>query len=428
MGVDAFEILVVLGLILLNGVFSMSEMALVSSKKVRLEAGVKAGARGAKAALELYSSPTRFLSTVQIGITLIGLLTGIYSGESLTSDLKISLAQIPWVQPMANELAVTIVLISITFCSLVLGELIPKRIGLRNPEGISRVMAPFMKVLSSITFPFVWVLTHTSDFLLALFNLKASKAVNITEEEIKAIIKEGTLGGEIQKIEQDIVERVFALGDRKIASLMTTRSDLTFINLNDDFDVIRETVNSDLHRIYPVYDADKDAILGVVLLRDLFIGIQSDAFSIRSCVKPAHYLAESTSAYKALEVFKATKEHYAFVSNEYGLVLGIVTMDDILKALVGDVSEFNQEDYAFYKRQGDSWLVEGQYPMPEFLKRFEIENKSGLDTINTLAGLVLRELNHIPRVGEKIVWRGLEIEVVDMDNIKIDKLLVTRKR
>lgn len=426
MSSDAFEILVILGLILINGVFSMSEMALVSSKKVRLEAAAKSGMKGAKAALNLYLSPTYFLSTVQIGITLIGLLTGIFSGENLTNDLERYLEEFPAVAAIADELAIAIVLLSVTFCTLVLGELIPKRIGLSNPEGISRVMAPFMKILSKITFPFVWILTKTSDIILTILNLKKTKENNITEEEIKAIIQEGTQGGEVQKIEQAIVERVFALGDRKITSLMTNRSDLVFINANDSMTTIRETVKDDLHRIYPVYEKDKDRILGIITLKDLYIGTQIEEFDMRKHLKSANYLDQFTSAYKALENFKTSGVHYSLVTNEYGLVLGIITMDDILKALVGDVSEFYREDFPLAQRDDGSWLMDGQYPIAEFLLHFEINKTEELDEINTLAGLILNQLKRIPKTGEKVKWQGFQLEVLDMDGVKIDKVLVKR--
>jgi len=425
---DVIEILTILGLILLNGIFSMSEMALVSSKKIRLESAVKSGAKGAKAALSLYQSPTYFLSTVQIGITLIGLLTGIFSGENITNDLEAYLVQFEFLRPVADGLAITIVLICVTFCSLVLGELIPKRLGLSNPEKISRVMAPVMKVISSITFPFVWILTKTSDIILTILNLKHTDQSKITEEEVKAIIAEGAQGGEIQKIEQDIMERVFALGDRKISSLMTTRKDVKFLNVEASRAAILDTVNQDMHRIYPIYETDKDNILGVVSLKDIYKGIQSDGFDIRSYIKPAHYLDESTSAYMALERFKSTKVHYALVTNEYGLVLGIVTMDDVLKALVGDVSEFYTEDYPLTQRADGTWLVDGQYPLSEFARHFEIEKFNDLgEEVNTVGGVMLKQLKHIPRAGEKVQWKGLVFEVLDMDNIQIDKILVSRK-
>jgi len=418
------ELLIILMLILLNGVFAMSEIALVSSKKVRLEAAAKSGKKGAATALKLSLAPNRFLSTVQIGITLIGLLTGIYSGENITNTLEAYLVQFEPVKEIADGLAVTIVLVAITFSSLLLGELIPKRIGLANPERIARFVAPLMKFLSTITHPFVWILTNTSDIILKILNIDTSKKNKITEEEIKAIIQEGTQGGEIQKIEQDIVERVFMLGDRKINSLMTNRTDLTFININNDFKLVRDTINKDLHRIYPVVENDKDNILGVVMLKDLFVAFQSDNFNLRNYLKPAQYLTESTSAYKALEKFKTSRVNYSLVTNEYGLVIGIITINDILQALVGDVSEFYMDDYQLSQREDGSWLVDGQYPISEFMRQFDIDYINKASNISTVAGVVLWELNHIPKIGEKIVWNGLELEVLDMDNIKIDKILV----
>jgi putative hemolysin len=418
------ELLIILMLILLNGVFAMSEIALVSSKKVRLEAAAKSGKKGAATALKLSLAPNRFLSTVQIGITLIGLLTGIYSGENITNTLEAYLVQFEPVKEIADGLAVTIVLVAITFSSLLLGELIPKRIGLANPERIARFVAPLMKFLSTITHPFVWILTNTSDIILKILNIDTSKKNKITEEEIKAIIQEGTQGGEIQKIEQDIVERVFMLGDRKINSLMTNRTDLTFININNDFKLVRDTINKDLHRIYPVVENDKDNILGVVMLKDLFVAFQSDNFNLRNYLKPAQYLTESTSAYKALEKFKTSRVNYSLVTNEYGLVIGIITINDILQALVGDVSEFYTDDYQLSQREDGSWLVDGQYPISEFMRQFDIDYINKASNITTVAGVVLWELNHIPKIGEKIVWNGLELEVLDMDNIKIDKILV----
>ena len=403
----------------------MSEIALLSSKKIRLEAAAKAGKPGAATALQLAESPNYFLSTVQIGITLIGLLTGIYSGKNITTDLEQYFERFDSTRAIADGLAVAIVLISITFFSLILGELVPKRIGLTNPEGISRVLAPFMKLLSKITLPFVWVLTHTSDIILKVLNIRA-RTSNITEEEIKAIIHEGTQGGEIQEIEQDIVERVFVLGDRNISSLMTTRGDLTFLDVNSSFEELQETVNKDLHRIYPVYRKDKDRLLGVVRLKDLFVAFQKPEFDIMSHLKPANYLVETTSAYRALENFKKSKVHYALVTNEYGMVIGIITIDDILKALVGDVAEFYSEDYQLTKREDGSYIVDGQYPLSEFVHYFDIDDSKEVANVNTIAGLILNELHQIPKTGDTVRWNDLEFEVVDMDNIKIDKVLVRR--
>jgi putative hemolysin len=417
------ELLIILLLILLNGFFSMSEIALVSSKRIRLEAAASAGNKGAASALDLLSSPDRFLSTAQIGITLIGLLTGIYSGESITNDLEDYLNQFEAVRPMADGLAVTIVLIVITFFSLVLGELVPKRIGLTNPEKISSSIAPLMKVLSRIAHPFVWILTRTTNLFMRIFNIELALEANVTEEEIKTVIQEATSGGHIQKIEQRIVERVFILGDKKISSLMTPRNDLVFMNVNDDFSQVKNTINKHPHRIYPVFRNDKDDVIGVVFLKDLFITSESD-FLLKTYLRPAHFQLESTSAYSALEKFKSLKENYALVINEYSVLVGMVTMDDILLALVGNTSDFKAESYEMKQLDSNSWLLDGQYPFTDFQLHFGIRIDPDLNHVITVAGLILEILKRIPKAGEKVRWNGLVFEVVDMDNVKIDKVLV----
>lgn len=419
------EFVFIILLILLNGVFSMSEIALVTSKKIRLEAAMKAGKKGAKTALDLSLAPTSFLSTVQIGITLIGLLTGIYSGETITNNLEAWLTQFEALRPVADGLSVIIILLIITFFSLVLGELVPKRIAMSNPEGISRRVAPFMRFISIIALPFVWILTQTSDGIIKILNIKTKKS-NITEEEIVSIIQEETAGGEIQTIERDIVERVFILGDRKIASLMTTRTDLVFINIHDDQRSVVSTIERNLHSIYPVYEKHKDNIIGVVLLKEMFTAIAAGNFNLKNHLKPAHFLTETTSAYNALEKFKISKMHYAMVTNEYGLVLGIVTMDDILTALVGDVSESNPKQHQLQRNSDGTWIVDGEYPIVEFEMRFNLLPAGQTEGINTIAGLILEELKHIPVVGEKMHWNGFEFEVKDMDSVKIEKVLVRR--
>jgi len=286
-------------------------------------------------------------------------------------------------------------------------------------------VAPVMKFVSAASLPFVWVLTSTSDMIMRLLRIRP-KPNKVTEEEIKAIIHEGTRGGEIQTIERDIVERVFALGDRRIASLMTTRSDLIYLNSADDFGSIVNIINHDLHRVYPVSERDKDKILGVVFLKDLFTSVAGGNLDLVEHLKPAHFLSENTSAYKALEKFRSAQTHYALVTNEYGLVLGIITLDDILQALVGNAYEPGNREVQILKRKDGTWLVDGEYPLVEFSIYFDLDSIDELENINTLGGLILKQLDHIPKVGEKTHWNGFELEVIDLDDIKIDKILVRR--
>ena len=417
------EILIIFLLILVNGFFSMSEIALVSSKRLRLESAAKAGKKGAATALDLALSPNSFLSTVQIGITLIGLLTGIYSGESITNDLEAYLYKFEVVRPIADGLAVTIILVAITFFTLILGELVPKRIGLANPEGISLVVSPVMKFISKVAYPFVWILTKTTDIFIKAFNIKVKEG-NITEEEIKAIVQEGTQGGEILEVEQSIVERVFMLGDRKIRTLMTPRSGVVYLHVDADLDAVRQAVAKDLHRVYPVFGKNRDDVVGVASLKDLFLASDSLDFRLQDFARPAHYLPDMTSAYKALEKFKASRVHYALVIDEYGSIEGIVTLDDILQALVGDASQFHQEEYDISPVDDGSWVIDGHYPFSEFLIHFDIDDVVNQDEIVTVAGLILNIFRDIPKVGEVMEWKGLILEVVEMDNARITKVLV----
>ena len=404
----------------------MSEIALVSARKSRLESSAKRGDQNARIALDTALSPNKFLSTVQIGITLIGILMGIYSGENITDPFQLKLEQIPALEHYAHTIAIAVVVICITFFSLVFGELIPKRIGLAYPEKISKIMARPMKALASITSPFVWLLTHTGDLFIQFFRIKTTSDSKVTEEEIRQIIQEGTEGGEVQEIEQDIVERVFHLGDRKISSLMTHRNEIVFLDTNDTADAVRKQVSDELHSVYPVMDGDKDSVKGVVFLKDLFTHIDDDHFKLNDYLKEPKYLIENTSAYKALQQFKDTKIHFGIVTDEYGQVQGMVTMNDLLEALVGGADDFYENEFAFDEREDGSWLIDGQYPFADFLHYFGLDELAPDFEFNTLGGLLLHQLKHIPKQGEKIQWKDFELEVIDMDGAKIDKLLVKK--
>jgi len=419
------EILIILSLILLNGVFSMSEIALISARKNRLETAAKKGNTNAKVALDLANSPNKFLSTVQIGITLIGILTGIYSGDKITTDVRIFVEGFAALQPYADTISVGIVVVILTFFSLVLGELLPKRIGLNHPESIAKAVAVPMKIISQITAPFIWLLTISTDGLLKLLKIKPTADGKVTEEEIKAIIKEGTEGGEVQEIEQDIVERVFHIGDRKVKSLMTHRKSIVFLSYEDGFEKLKSKVLNELHSVYPVCkDNNMDDVEGIVLLKDLFANFEQGNFDLKSITKEPVYLIEHTSAYKALENFKKSKVHYAFVTDEYGVFQGIITLNDILEALVGDASDFDEDEYQLIAREDGSWLVDGLYSLHDFLTYFDMDELTNDYEVTTVSGLLMTEMGKIPRQGEKLFWNKFELEVIDMDGAKIDKVLV----
>ncbi|HEX8563225.1 MAG TPA: hemolysin family protein [Flavobacterium sp.] len=420
------EIIIILFLILLNGVFSMSEIALISARKNRLENAAKKGNVAAITALDLANSPNKFLSTVQIGITLIGILTGIFSGNKITTDVKIFVEGFDSLKPYADSIAVGIVVVTLTFFSLVLGELLPKRIGLNYPERIAKAVAIPMKWISVITAPFIWLLTVATEFLLKILMVKPSADGKVTEEEIKAIIKEGTEGGEVQEIEQDIVERVFHIGDRKVNSLMTHRKSIIFLPLNADKACVKELMLKELHSVYPVYGENFDDILGVVDLKNIFAHFENENFNLEEIMMEAPFIMEQTTAYKALENFKQSGIHYAFVADEYGVFQGIITLNDILEALVGDASDFYKEEFRLVPREDGTWLVDGHYSLHDFLTYFELDELINDYDVTTVSGLIMTELSRIPKQGEKLQWQGFELEVIDMDGVKIDKVMVKR--
>ena len=402
----------------------MSEIALISARKNRLETAAKKGNKNAKAALDLANSPNEFLSTVQIGITLIGILTGIYSGDKITQDTQDFVASFTALSPYSHSIAVGIVVVILTFFSLVFGELLPNRIGLNYPESIEKEVALPMKFVSTVTMPFIWLLTTSTDFLLKMLQIKPTADGKVTEEEIKAIIKEGTEVGEVQEIEQDIVERVFHIGDRKVNSLMTHRSDIVYLSLEDSKEEIKAKVIDELHSVYPVCEDNLDNVFGLVLLKDLFVSFESGQFDLKAITKEPVYLIEQTSAYKALENFKTSKLHYAFVVDEHAVFQGVITLNDILEALVGDASDFDEDEYKLVSNEDGTWLVDGQYSLHDFLTFFDLDELTNDYEVTTVSGFFITELGNIPSQGEKIIWNKLELEALSMDGAKIDKVLI----
>jgi putative hemolysin len=419
------EILIILGLILLNGLLSMAEIALVSARKSRLEAEAKKGSKPAQTALLLAGQPDKFLSTVQIGITLIGILTGLYSGEAFAHDLAGVLEGIPSLAPYSQGIAKTTVVIVVTYFTLVLGELVPKRIGMNRAEAVSRLMAQPMYLLSRVTTPFVWLLSQSTLLTVRIMGIRQTDDNKITEEEIKAIVKEGYDVGEVQEVEQDIVERVFNLGDRNVGTIMTHRSDLVWLDITDSNEQIREKVQENLYNTYPVISESFDKMLGVVNLKDLFGKIYSADFALQELIRPVQYLHEKLSVYKALEQFKDARVKYGIVTDEFGDVQGIVTLKDIMEALVGEMPEVGEEQELVERTDG-TLLIDGQYSFYNFLEYFDMEDLYGDYDYNTLSGLILEILQHVPQTGEKLSWLNFEFEIMDMDGARIDKVLVKK--
>ncbi len=414
-------------LVLMNGVMAMAEIALVSARKTRLETDAQRGDKVARLAFENATAPSRILSTVQIVITLIGIMTGVYS-EDIASGLGTLLAGLGVNLTYGRPLVLTLVVLLATFVSLLIGELVPKRIGLTNPEGIAKTMIGPLLILAYLTHPFTWLLTRCGDGLIHLLGIKPSVYSRVTEEEIKAMVQEGTEGGEVQEIEQDIVERVFHLGDQKISSLMTHHSDISWLDINDSEEHHRERVRTELHSVYPVCDGDLDKVLGVVFIKDLFLGNMCQVdFKIVDQRKPAHFVLETLTAYETLELFKRNKIRYGLVVDEYGSTVGMVTLNDILEALVGDFNEPSPDEPKIIQRDDGSWLADGQMSFYEFAYEFDVKGfDKGKIKFDTLAGLAINILKRIPHPGEKFSWRDFEFEILDLDGNRIDKLLIKR--
>lgn len=404
----------------------MAEMSMVAARKFKLENGEKQGNKGAKVALELQNSPTRFLSTVQIGITLIGILVGMFSSDKLSGDLTLLLQKVPYVGAFAGKLATIIILFITTFLSIVLGELVPKRIGMTFPEAIATKIAQPMQILSKIASPFVVLLSKSNELILGLMGIEKTHESRASEEEIKSMIRESADGGEIEDIEQDIVERVFEMGDRKIESLMTYRTDITYFDITDNWSIVREKITSDKHSAYPVViDNNIDQIAGIVLLKDLFDPVIGRDLNLSEIIREPIYVNEKQSAYRLLERFKDDRIHYAIAVDEYGSTQGMVTMDDVLDALVGTATEVEQNEYQIFERDDHSWLIDGRYSYFEFAKYFDIEYDQDLaDEFSTVAGLFIHFSNRLPEVGDCIQYENYQLEVIDKDGQRIDKILM----
>ncbi len=419
------EVFILLLLIFVNALFVMSEIALVSARKGRLESQSNKGDAKAKAAIDLIENPEKFLSTAQIGITLVSILTGVYSGEKFGKDLKPLIENIEVLEPYAATIATSIVVIIVTFLSIIFGELIPKKFGLLRAEKISRLVAQPMNVLSSVVHPFVWLLSGITNIIFKIFNIKKATDDAVTEEEIKAMISEGSEHGSIEEGEKEIIERVFHLGDRNITSLMTHRTDIVWLNINDTVQDVKNQLDDITYSTYPVCEGSVDDIKGLVYVKDLLKA--SPDTPLKELIKPALFVPENNKSYQLLEKIRTTRIHACFIVNEYGTMEGMITLNDIMEAIVGDVPQTGQEEYEIVERADGSFLVDAQLQFYNFLSYFGRADwmNEGEQEFDTVAGFVLHELEHIPVTGETFEWRDFKFEIIDMDGQRIDKILVT---
>lgn len=428
------DILIILGLILVNGIFAMSEIAIVTSKRIRLQKLSENGSRGAKAALDLSDSPSRFLSTIQVGITLIGIFNGAFGEASLVDQLTPQVASIPLFAAYAHEIALGVVVVGITFGSLILGELVPKRVAMQYPEVVASLIAAPMLFLSKLMGPFVKILTVTTEFILRILGMHHKKDDSVTEEEIAGMIREGTDAGLFEKTEHDIVSRALRLDDQRVAALMTPRLDVHFIDLEDSIETNLAKIADSSYNRFPVCKGDISHIIGIVHAGSLFEqAIRGNAITtvdIEAATRPPLFVPETISAMQLLETLKKNRAELALVIDEYGEIEGIVTLSDVLGALVGDVSVIDEhhEDDGI-RRDDGSWLLDGGMSFDRFRELLDTdvrfpEEASG--TYHTLAGFVMTFLGHIPQMSDFFEWEGYRIEVVDMDRNRIDRLLVVQ--
>ena len=425
----ALEILFVLLLIICNGIFSGSEIAVVAARKVRLQQLVDKGSRPARVALRLAETPNDFLSTVQIGITLIGILSGAVGGATLAKHLKPVLDGIEALQPYSEGVSVTLVVVLITYLSLVIGELVPKRLALANPEQIACRIAPAMRALSRLSSPVVHLLGASTDALLRFLNVEVSTGPEITEEEIKALIRQGADSGVFEESEHDMVQRVLRLGDRAIRTMMTPRTEICWLDLEDSLEENLAEVRESNHSRFPVAQGSLDNCIGIVRVRSLLTAhMGSEPIDLSAlCQAPLH-VAESTLSLNVLEEFKRTGIHIALVTDEFGGVEGLVTLNDLMEGIVGDLPALEDDDEpSFVTRQDGSWLVNGSLDINEFDAQIGIKLIGSIDqnAYHTLAGFVIHSLKRIPTASDYFDWQGYRFAVMDMDGNRVDKILVT---
>ena len=416
------EILIIALLILINGVLSMSEAALVASRKARLQNRVDEGDEASLTALKLIEKPNIFLSTIQIGITLIGVLSGAVGGATISESLAAELAKIPAISAYSEPLALGIVVLIITVLSLWLGELVPKRLGLHSPEQIARVVAGPMLFISKLFSPLISLLSAATDLVLRLIRVKPSLEPPITEEELQVLIDQGTQAGVFEEAEQDMVEGVFSLGDRRVYSLMTPRTDIVWLDINDSPNEILTKIAASEYSRFPVCEDSLDKVMGIVKARDLLVpSLAGEPINLRDKLRPALYIPETSPASRALEIFKEQNRELMLVIDEFGSLQGILTLNDIIEEIVGD---FEPEPQAT-QRQDGSWLLDGMLSIDDFKEIFNVRTMPHESEYETLSGFVMVSLSRVPQAADRFDWNNLSFEVMDMDGHRVDKVLVT---
>lgn len=429
MSEQIFEAVLIGMLILINGLFSMTEIAVVSSRRVRLAKAAEGGDAGAATALELQQNPDRFLSAVQIGITLVGVLSGAFGGALLSDEVAGVVAQISALEPYSRSIGFGVVIVVITYLSLVIGELVPKNIALSRPETIAMLFSRPMHFVSRVTAPVVWLLSASTRAILKLFRLAQTSESGITEEEIRAHIAHGTELGVLEEVEQELIESVIRLDDQRITAVMTPRVKIEWIDLEDGENSIREEISEALYSRMPVCREDLDNVIGVVKAKDLLAHyIKAGDLDIEAVVKQPNFVPETMTVLELLEKFKEAGSTMALVIDEFGSVVGLVTLNDILEQIVGDLPAGGIVQKSVVVRDDGTMLLDGQLSVMDFVELLHLRPlpEDEQDAYQTLAGFVLARLEKVPGEGDRFEWEGFKFEVIDMDGRRVDKVLVTR--
>lgn len=424
-----FEIIFIGSLILVNGLFSMTEIAVVSARRVRLAQSAMAGSAGAARAVDLQENPDRFLSTVQIGITLVGILSGAFGGALLSDEFADIVRQVPALEPYADSIGFGIVIVVITYFALVIGELVPKNIALSRPETIATLFSRPMDLVSRLTAPAVWLLSASTRLILKLLRINETRDASITEEEIKAHIAHGTQTGVLDEAEQELIESVIKLDDQRITALMTPRVKIAWLDLDDPVETNRQKLIGSQYSRLPVCRGQLDDVVGFVKARDLLGHVLAGGdLELEQLVKQPVFVPESATALELLEIFKTSSTHVALVIDEFGAIVGLVTMNDVLEAIVGDLPVGGIVDQSVVIRDDGSMLLDGHLSIPDLKDTLGIKDfpDDERDAYQTLGGFVLTRLERVPVEGNKFEWEGWTFEVVDMDGRRVDKVLVSR--
>lgn len=424
------EIIVVLVLLIANGLFSMSELALVSVRKARLQRRAEQGDKQARQALKLAEAPNDFLATVQIGITLVGILAGAFGGATIAEKLAPSLNQIPALAPYAESIAFGLVVLVITYLSLVIGELMPKQLALNHTEAIARAMAGPMLWLSKLAAPLVYLLSGSTTLLLRLFGVKPSNDPEITQEEIRILLRQGAQTGEVEAAEHQMVENIFHLGDQRVRTLMTPRVDIIWLEADEAPEQWREKLKTGGFSRYPVGQGSVDNIVGVVRAKDLLAEFLSGRTpDLKSSLRRPLFVPESTPSWKVLEMFKQNGTHLAIIVDEHGGTEGLITHHDLLAAIVGEIEPIlTEDDKPAIQRPDGSWLLDGALPVRDFKEVLELDTLPGETSsdYDTLGGFILSQMGRLPTPADAFEYGGWRFEVLDMDRRRIDKVLVRR--